>query len=213
MLPLYISANATLARMARSALPARGKMLAMSARIQSACAVAAVLDVQTGNGAAYRRRMQMREILFRGKRTDNGEWVHGYYVAANHSWHKHGVHRDWIVAAACANGGWFALHGRYPVVTDTVGQFTGLTDKNGAKIFEGDILQTDTLYGKDDRCVVCYGQFQPLYALQDIVGFYLCWKDDPKQRNKCANVAYWIEEKEATCIGNIYDNPELMKED
>ena len=39
----------------------------------------------------------MREILFGGKRIDNGEWVEGYYVKAVHHWHKYGVHEDWIV--------------------------------------------------------------------------------------------------------------------
>ena len=139
----------------------------------------------------------MREILFRGKRTDNSEWVRGYYVAANYSWHKRGVHRDWIVSAACANGGWFSIHGRYPIVTDTVGQYTGFTDKNGTKIFEGDILSAHFDFNNPDvesRTVVEWGNYrwvthQPGYEPDDITDF---------------DKGLW------TVIGNIHDNPELL---
>lgn len=83
----------------------------------------------------------MREILFRGKRCDNGEWVQGFYVRADHHWHNHGIHKDWIICGASANGGWFALHNKYPVIAETVGQYIGLTDMSGTKIFEGDIVE------------------------------------------------------------------------
>lgn len=134
----------------------------------------------------------MREILFRGKRTDNGEWVQGYYIKADHHWHKNGIHKDWIACGASANGGWFALHNRYPVITETIGQYTGLTDKNGKKIFEGDIVVNDGIA-------------------------YECLWDGCNSEIGLANeeasfgIAYAT--LDLTVIGNIHDNPELLEGD
>ena len=141
-----------------------------------------------------------REILFRGKRCDNGEWVQGYYIRADHHWHKHGIHKDWIALGASANGGWFALHNKYAVKAETVGQFIGLTDKNGKKVFENDIV------------VICYETDGEEFSETKRVHYNekeCCWY--PMRWEECCEYCdHYTEVKSIEVIGNIHDNPELL---
>lgn len=144
----------------------------------------------------------MREILFRGKRCDNGEWAQGFYVRADHHWHKNGIHKDWIICGASANGGWFALHNKYAVKAGTVGQFTGLIDKNDNKIFEGDIVVCrKEICGNWIDCCVEIGFVEMkhgAFGLHRKQGYYRPFKD-------------WLEDYEYEVIGNIHDNPDMTE--
>lgn len=151
----------------------------------------------------------MREILFRGKRVDNRGWSYGTYVKATHHWHKNGVHKDWIVETAFANGGWFNVSGRHAVDPETVGQYTGLKDKNGKKIFEGDII---SIAQKSDS-LGTYFHPPVRYPVNAIVKWDLCsWLWECTQDGQ----TWYIHFPNAWChfecevIGNIYDNPELI---
>lgn len=124
----------------------------------------------------------MREILFRGKRTDNGEWIEGTYFPPANTLISYKLELiDGVVTFM-----------DFCVIPETVGQFTGLTDKNGKKIFEGDII-TMQKYGKGKHKSLVYfknGKFA-------VDGSNYAFKD--------------ICPRNMEIIGNIYDNPELLK--
>ena len=135
----------------------------------------------------------MREILFRGKRVDNGEWIEGFYA---HSGEKKYILIDNDIAV-----GYLAMK---EVKPDTIGQYTGLTDKNGTKIFEGDIVNYTQNYELSGN-VVMVGtvKWSECYAGLCVTNFTNGLAD-----RFLTNAQYRIE-----VIGNIYDNPELLRSD
>lgn len=137
----------------------------------------------------------MRTVKFRGKRCSDGKWAYGYFVESHRSWNGHKPHKSWILDSPITNGGWFALMGRTAVDDETVSQFTGLYDKNGKEIYEGDVVKCgDFIYE------VCYDGIR-------FASFVLIRKGDMFKH-------YFGEAMEATeceIIGNIHDNPELLE--
>ena len=127
----------------------------------------------------------MREILFRGKRTDNGEWVEGLPFGS--------IYGGFFNGAICAIRQTVEKYGDvHDVVIETVGQYTGLTDKNGKKIFEGDIMS-----GRGDTYKVMFNK-----------GVF--WIKNSHYITRLY-VAIHIEKIDEV-IGTIYDNPELLEE-
>ena len=142
----------------------------------------------------------MREILFRGKRIDNGQWVEGFYYQAKLCRSDKEL-RHYITIPHPESDGQPSDH--IMVHPETVGQFTGLTDKNGRKIFEGDICRTmvcDMTVEKDCG-IVCYDSMGML-SLKRVDDVY---SDFFFHINIGCVDAYSIE-----VIGNIHDNPELL---
>ena len=122
----------------------------------------------------------MREILFRGKRIDNGELVKGFYVCV--------LDTHYIMTGkfdSLTNG--IINSEAYKVAPATVGRFTGLTDRNGVKIFEGDIV-----LHKGECGLLGYSYDYGLFE----VDFDYCF-------------ASFIDISASNCevIGNIHDNP------
>ena len=134
----------------------------------------------------------MREILFRAKR-QNGEWREGsllFYPDVNR--------------AFISSGDYSRIGGIVEVDKKTVGQYTGLTDKNGKKIFEGDIVESK--YTKKPY-LVCFGEYtytDEYGGGQDACGWYN--KERDGYATALGNPYAW-----ATVIGNIHDNPELLE--
>ena len=141
----------------------------------------------------------MREILFRGKLADNGEWIEGFY--------SHSGNKTYIIFD---NGFSISYFKMKEVLPETVGQFTCLTDKNGKKIFEGDIIRAITLdTGTEQIAVVCFGNFIDENNSDEYIGFYIEFYDI---KTTITQLAMEGVKDNFEVIGNIHDNPELMEE-
>lgn len=134
----------------------------------------------------------MHEILFKGKRVDNGEWVEGLLFTYN------GKHCIQLEGIECDD------YGLYPrcyaeVIPESISEFTSLTDKNGNKIFEGDIIAGAVHWLERMK--------NGVVAFRDGSYGLIWYRGDVEQFNpftSMCNIEYEI-------IGNIHDNPELLK--
>lgn len=155
----------------------------------------------------------MREIIFRGKRVDNDEWVYGFLICMNYIdvWEQKVCYDGQEEIKYCTTKS-------YQVKSETVSQFTDLTDKNGKKIFEGDIIKA-YFQPKNFK--------NPPYAIGSVIfenGTFKVVVHVSKN-----STVYNVFEKEDTAaysiehnfldryyvlevIGNIHDNPELLQE-
>ena len=143
----------------------------------------------------------MREILFKAKRIDNGEWVEGYLFETN-------------------DNSYIAYNGQFdddlflspqnifiPIDKSTICQYTGLTDKNGNKIWENDVVK---YHFGDDVAPIRFGKYMSCFDSTKTahIGFYVDW-DCKKALRK--DLGYWVNMIDCNVIGNIFDNAELIE--
>ena len=129
----------------------------------------------------------MREILFKGKRADNGEWVLSVNLIQKYHNETKKVYFPKAIETSCC----------VEVIHETVGQYIGLTDKNGKKIFEGDIVR-DEQSGYE-----CFIKWFPEYACFGLANNSGHMEDDVDE--------FVMSLNDLIVIGNIHDNSEYME--
>lgn len=153
----------------------------------------------------------MREILFHGRRLDNGEWVQGQYL------YDDVTGKGWIILSITESQNTIGGLLVYCVEVDpeTVGQFTGLADRKGNRAFTDSVIRYSGEYGHVVYGVVRFGEIPPVVGVNaDHIGFYIEWQNDGANmwnewwRN---DLKYWLAESLCEIIGNRWDNPELLE--
>lgn len=138
-----------------------------------------------------------REILFKAKRLDNGEWVEGGYFSEPYT------EKKFII---CWNSFGLGFNEFIEVEPDTICQYTGLTDKNGKRIWENDIveitIECDDYFNLSETGIVeySYGQYELKVKTTDGKEAY------SNLINKLSEAPFEIEK-----LGNIFDNPDLLE--
>ena len=142
----------------------------------------------------------MREIKFRGKHIGDNEWVYGYLLFSQSGICSIRSIDDFLT---------------YQVDPETVGQFTGLHDKNGKEIYEGDILRFPP---KEKIEVNNYVSYEVFWHDNDYADRHIGWQMNRHHYhgNICGTINYFTTclpkyTQKMIIIGNIYDNPELLK--
>ena len=129
----------------------------------------------------------MRNIIFRGKRINrNGEWGYGDLRRYKENW--------WIFPNHRA-----AAYDADMVDPETVGQYVGIIDKNGNRVFEGDVVDIARL-----------GRYEVKY---DKYGCAALLKEGEHHTLPFTSYGFFIDRKNMVVVGNIYDNPELLKQE
>ena len=129
-----------------------------------------------------------REIKFRGKKTDNNEWVYGGYFSSSE---EEGL----VHYIFCS------INGAEPVIPETLGQFTGLKDKNGKEIYEGDIIIYDR--GVGNWTGKRMSTTHEIVFNQEVFAFVMKYGSSYIKLRKHWNYIYEV-------IGNIHENPYLL---
>lgn len=150
-----------------------------------------------------------REILFRGYNRKNEKWIYGYYFV------NRGVH---LIAEDEVQTNPLVTYEDFMVEPDTIGQYTGLKDKNRNKIFEGDILRLTIPDGsvrhftvewaEENRTLMSLRGFKHDGNPIRISGWCFNWNGFHLYPTVIDGIP---DNEEMTIVGNVHDNPELMK--
>lgn len=131
----------------------------------------------------------MMEIKFRGWNSKNKKWIYGYYFVNRG---EHFISPDEVVNPLVS-------YNDFVVDKDSIGQYTGLKDKNGVEIYEGDVIESSCY-----RHVVIYDDDNARFAAVNVRHLNIeMWG--------CALTKEWIEDFRKEVVGNIHENPELTK--
>lgn len=141
-----------------------------------------------------------KETIWINGKEIKGDWKYGYYVKAKYHWHKYGIHEDWIITSVFQNGGFMNVCGRFSVISETVGQYTGRLDMSENKIFSNDMVNVskgNELEGKTIiKATVEWSNEESAFVLQS-----------KESRERLGNIESWS----MWVIGNKWRNPELLE--
>lgn len=153
----------------------------------------------------------MREIKFRGKRIDNGEWVYGYYInqyvgecnEATGAWED--VLRSFILKESHED---YSFENTHRVDPQTVGQYANIQDDDGNDLYEGNIV--------DGQAIACNGGFKYrgkviFYKQNNVHGWHVEDEDGGAWELKQLATRISLDHITGRIVGNIHDNPELLE--